>query len=105
MGVGSHVTVSPNGVAWLGPAGNLTFLSGRFFGTMVFMETQETLQPKKRRGPKPTGQGVPIQVRLHPDSLQPLDALIAAQADPKPSRPDVIREALAEHLRAKGYLK
>jgi hypothetical protein len=72
---------------------------------MVAMATQETLQPKKRRGPKPTGQGVPIQVRLQPDSLLPLDAWIADKPDPKPSRPEAIREALTEHLKAKGYLK
>lgn len=44
-------------------------------------------------------------VRCHDEQLAPLDALIADQPDPKPSRPDVIREALNEHLKAKGYLK
>jgi len=34
-----------------------------------------------------------------------LDAWIADQPDPRPSRSDVIREALTEHLKAKGYLK
>ena len=102
--VGSHEQ-HPKCGWWSGPAGNLTFLSGRFFGTMVLMATQETLQPKKRRGPKPTGQGVPIQVRLHPEGLQPLDAWISDHPDPKPSRPEAIREALTEHLKAKGYLK
>ncbi|MCJ2070657.1 hypothetical protein MKK75_17980 [Methylobacterium sp. J-030] len=99
------MTVSLDSVAWSGPAGNLTFLSGRFFGTMVLMATQETLQPKKRRGPKPTGQGVPIQVRLQPDSLLPLDAWIAAQPDPKPSRPEAIRHALTDWLTGQGYVR
>jgi hypothetical protein len=49
--------------------------------------------------------GIQIQVRVQPEHVAPLDALIAAQADPKPTRPEVIREALAEHLKAKGYLK
>ncbi|WP_246694850.1 hypothetical protein [Methylobacterium sp. WL6] len=44
-------------------------------------------------------------VRVAPALLSPLDALIDAQPDPKPSRPDVIRDALSEHLKAKGYLK
>ena len=34
-----------------------------------------------------------------------LDAWIADQPDPKPTRQDVIREVLTEHLKAKGYLK
>lgn len=71
---------------------------------MVVMATQETLQPKKRRGPKPTGQGVPVQVRLHPNALQPLDAWIAAQPDPKPSRPEAIRYALTDWLTSQGYV-
>lgn len=49
--------------------------------------------------------GIQIQVRVQPEQVAPLDALIAAHADPKPSRPDVLREALTEHLKAKGYLK
>ncbi|MGU3538881.1 ribbon-helix-helix domain-containing protein [Methylobacterium sp. A54F] len=49
--------------------------------------------------------GIQIQVRVQPEQVASLDALITAQPDPKPSRPDVIREALSEHLKAKGYLK
>ncbi|BAU89387.1 hypothetical protein MPPM_0782 [Methylorubrum populi] len=85
-------------------AGASTFPSGRISGTMVFMAAQETLQPKKRRGPAPTGQGVPVQVRLHAEQLEPLDAWIATQPDPKPSRPEAIRGALTEWLSQKGLL-
>lgn len=34
-----------------------------------------------------------------------LDAWIADQPDPKPTRPEAMRHALTEHLKAKGYLK
>jgi hypothetical protein len=61
--------------------------------------------PKPRGRPKTTGRGTAVVVRCHEEQLVPLDALIADQPDPKPSRPDVIREALTEHLKAKGYLK
>ncbi|MGF3027976.1 hypothetical protein ACQVP2_34940 [Methylobacterium aquaticum] len=44
-------------------------------------------------------------VRCHEEQLGALDAWIADQPNPKPSRPEAIREALAEHLKAKGYLK
>jgi len=54
---------------------------------------------------RPKQPGIQIQVRVQPDQIEPLDALIAAQPEPKPSRPDVLREALAEHLKAKGYVK
>jgi hypothetical protein len=63
--------------------------------------TQETLQPRKRRGPAPTGQGTPIQVRLQPGILAKLDALIAKQ--PKPvSRPEAIRAFIAAGLHLMG---
>ncbi|TXN67878.1 hypothetical protein FV230_13750 [Methylobacterium sp. WL6] len=65
----------------------------------------KTLISQKKRGPAPTGKGTPVMVRVAPALLSPLDALIDAQPDPKPSRPDVIRDALSEHLKAKGYLK
>ena len=49
--------------------------------------------------------GIQIQVRVQPEHVAPLDALIDAQPDPKPSRPDILRAALAEHLKKTGYLK
>ncbi|MGE8127872.1 hypothetical protein ACQKQD_12925 [Methylobacterium sp. NPDC080182] len=42
---------------------------------------------------------------MYPELESSLDAWIEAQPDPKPSRPEAIREALAEHLKAKGFLK
>lgn len=60
---------------------------------------------RKPRGRPPTGIGKAIGLRLYPELEASLDAWIEAQPDPKPSRPEAIREALAEHLKAKGYLK
>ncbi|GJD74108.1 hypothetical protein CFIICLFH_2341 [Methylobacterium goesingense] len=62
-------------------------------------------ETKKDRGGRPRVDATPITVRVPPIQLAHLDALIADQPDPKPSRPDVLREALAEHLKTKGYLK
>lgn len=59
---------------------------------------------KRKRGRPPTD-ATPIMVRVSPPLLAPLDAWIADQPDPKPSRPEAIREALAEHLKAKGYTR
>ncbi|TXN72991.1 hypothetical protein FV230_03060 [Methylobacterium sp. WL6] len=54
---------------------------------------------------KTTGKGILVGVRFHDEQLAPLDAWISEHPEPKPSRPEVIREAVAEHLKAKGYLK
>ena len=58
------------------------------------------LPQKKRRGPAPTGKGQQIVVRMHDDLLNPLDAWIAAQPEPKPGRPAAIRQLLATGLEA-----
>jgi hypothetical protein len=51
---------------------------------------EQTVQPKKRRGPAPTGKGMPVQVRLQPAQLEALDAWIAKQSQPL-TRPEAIR--------------
>ncbi len=53
--------------------------------------TKTTVISKKRRGPAPTGKGLPIVVRMQPDSLAVLDAWIGKQQPPFPSRPEAIR--------------
>jgi hypothetical protein len=58
------------------------------------VKSQESLSSKKRGRPKTTGKGVQIGVRLHPQALAALDALINGRPDPKPSRPEAIREIL-----------
>lgn len=59
---------------------------------------------KKPRGRPATGKGVPVQVRLQPELEQAVDAAIAAAPDPKPTRPELIRRALAAWLRGEGFL-
>ena len=50
---------------------------------------------KKSRGrPRSTGLGTGILVRMH-DQLDALDAWIAKQDDPKPTRPEAIRRLVA----------
>jgi hypothetical protein len=51
---------------------------------------QPPVQPRKRRGPAPTGKGLPVQVRLQPAQLEALDAWIAKQNQPV-TRPEAIR--------------
>lgn len=57
------------------------------------------------RKPRPKQTGTLVGVRVQPEQIVPLDAWIDAHPEPKPSRPEAIREALTEHLKAKGYLK
>ncbi len=60
---------------------------------------------KKRGRPVTTGKGQLIGVRLLPPALEPLDAWIDAQPEPKPSRPEAIRHALADWLTDQGFVR
>ncbi|MCJ2065053.1 ribbon-helix-helix domain-containing protein [Methylobacterium sp. J-088] len=46
-----------------------------------------------------------VGVRIPPDQLQPLDAWIYAQPEPRPSRPEAIRHALADWLTGQGFVR
>ena len=58
--------------------------------------------PPKRRGPPPTEVGTLIGVRIRAELLSSLDAVIAQEPDPKPSRAEMIRRALREWLGGRG---
>lgn len=60
---------------------------------------------KKRGRPVTTGRGQLIGVRLLPPVLDPLDAWIDAQPEPKPSRPEAIRLAVTDWLTGQGYVR
>lgn len=46
-----------------------------------------------------------LQVRVQPALLDPLDAFIASQPDPKPSRPEAIRTLLRDGLTGLGLIR
>jgi hypothetical protein len=69
------------------------------------MTSQTVITQKKKRGPKPTGKGTLVGVRVLPNLLSALDTWIAAQPDPKPTRPEAIRYALRDWLISQGVLK
>lgn len=52
---------------------------------------------KSRRG-RPRTDSTPVMVRLQPDQLAALDAWIARQDEPRPTRPEAIRTLLARAL-------
>lgn len=58
----------------------------------------------KKRGPAPTGKGTPVMVRLQPELLSALDAMIADDGRGA-TRPEWIRYALTDWLTGLGYLK
>ena len=64
------------------------------------MSKKIVISQKKKRGPPATGQGAPINVRIHPAQLRTLDAWIAAQAQPFPSRPEAVRRLMELGLQA-----
>lgn len=74
------------------------FLSARECGTTVSMAKQ-SLVPKKKRGPIPSGKGVQIQVRLHEPLLSDIDRWVATH-EPNLSRPEAIRRLVQAALKA-----
>lgn len=59
--------------------------------------------PRKRRGPKPTGKGLLIGVRLQPDLLSALDRF-ATKEHKAMSRPKALRTAFRDWAVAHGYV-
>ncbi len=58
----------------------------------------------KNPGGRPaTGKGQQVVVRMHDPLLSALDTFAVDQGG-EIGRPEAVRRALAEHLRAKGYL-
>src|ERR1700733_12725789 len=58
----------------------------------------QSVVPKKKRGPAPTGKGVQIGMRWQPAELAAIDAWSAKQSD-KPGRPEAIRRLVEQALR------
>ena len=63
------------------------------------MSASTTVITRKRRGPKPTGKGELVGVRLSPAPLLAVDAWALAQPD-APSRPEAIRRLVKMGLAA-----
>jgi len=84
----------------LEPRRGCSLASVRISGIKVFMSGQETLIPKKKRGPVPTGQGTPIMVRVQPDQLASLDAWIKYQPE-ELSRPEAVRRLMELGLKGR----
>lgn len=58
---------------------------------------KQTVITQKRRGPKPTGKGLLLGVRLHPPFLKALDAWIAKN-NPDLTRPEAVRRLVSQAL-------
>jgi metal-responsive CopG/Arc/MetJ family transcriptional regulator len=62
---------------------------------------RQSVISRKKRGPPPTGKGVPILVRLQPPLLTDVDQWIAKQEIPF-TRPEAIRRLIESALAAKS---
>jgi hypothetical protein len=65
-----------------------------------YRDFNESGYTKEKRGPTPTGKGVPVVVRLQPPDLSALDEWIKGQ-DNDVSRPEAVRRLLAQALQKK----
>jgi hypothetical protein len=74
-----------------------------YCASIVSMADQETLLPRRRRGPKPTGKGQQVVVRCQPDLLAAVDAY-RSTFSPIMNRPAVLRRIAAEFLCRRGFL-
>lgn len=54
---------------------------------------------------RPRIDAIPVNVRLPPDLLADLDKWIAEQPDPKPTRPEAMRQLVADTLIGMGLRK
>ena len=68
------------------------------------MAEQETLLPRKRRGPAPTGKGHPVVARMQPDLLAALDTFRSA-SEGNMTRPEAVRTLVRNALIADGHLQ
>jgi hypothetical protein len=67
--------------------------------------TRSISRTEKRSRGRPRLNPTSIHLTLPPEPLAALDSYIAAQPDPKPSRPEAIRLALRDWLTELGLLK
>ena len=81
-----------------------TFRPDIYCANTLFMAQSTTVITKKRRGPKPTGKGTLVGVRLQPDDLALLDRFIAEER-PDISRPEALRIAFRDWAIGMGYTK
>ncbi len=69
------------------------------------MTRQEKILEKKKLGRPAIGKGLQFNAMIRPEMAEALDKWIAAQPDPKPTRPEAIRTALRDWLTDLGLLK
>ena len=67
------------------------------------MTSEAAIMKQKKRGPAPTGKGMPVLVRMQPLLLTALDSWAAEQGNPGMSRPETVRQVLMKYLQNMGY--
>ena len=74
-------------------------MSQKIMATQEFSVTKKVGRPRGRKRPETATVRVPVE------TLHQVDAWIAAQPEPRPSRPEAIRLALKDWLTGLGLLK
>jgi hypothetical protein len=87
-------------VAWVRVASVFQHLAARLFLDISVSMTRQSVISQKRRGPPPTGKGVPVLVRMQPPLLANLDVWISQQ-DVSFTRPQAIRRLIEIALASK----
>ena len=69
------------------------------------MAESEISGAEKRGRGRPRVNPTSIHLSMAPEQLKALDRWIARHPDPKPSRPEAIRQILAAHLTESGHIR
>jgi hypothetical protein len=89
-------------VAWVRVALVFQHLAARLFLDIRVSMRGQSVISRKKRGPPPTGKGVPILVRLQPTLLAKLDTWMSRQEGIPFTRPEAIRRLIEIALNAKA---
>jgi hypothetical protein len=87
-------------VAWVSVASVFQRLAARLFLDIRVSMPRQSVISQKRRGPPPTGKGVPVLVRIQPPLLANLDVWISQQ-EVSFTRPQAIRRLIEIALASK----
>jgi len=84
--------------------GASTFPAGPLRVIIKFVDLSTRDNMNEARKPRPKETGTLIGVRLQARPLDALDTWIAAQPEPRPSRPEAMRVIVADWMTAHGRL-
>ena len=101
---GTAIASLRTGSLWSGSVWRLNRLAGPSVFAYALKMASSIFRTEKRLRGRPRTDATSIHLTLTPEPLAALDAYVAAQPEPRPSRPEAIRFLLRDSLTGLGYL-